>query len=55
MELSAITELLTSFGTVFNNAVTTLTGNVITGLYLAAGLTTVGFGVFRVGKKAARR
>lgn len=54
MTMSDITTALTNLGTVFTSAIDVITGSVPMMIFLAGGLTMLGFKIFKKGKKAVR-
>lgn len=49
-----LTTALTNFGTVFTRVATLISGNEVLMIFLAGGLITLGFRVFKRAKKAVR-
>ena len=54
MAMTDISTALTNLGTVFASSIDVITGSVPMMIFLAGGLTMLGFRIFKRGKKAVR-
>lgn len=54
MTMENISTAITNLGTVFTSSMSVITGSVPMMIFLAGGLTMLGFRIFKRGKKAVR-